>query len=103
MPDYPRPCPKCGQVLESDGFAVDRHAAAGRKSHCKECDRRRQRAYYNAHKDEWNAERQAARQAAYDAELEQRIAEKRRRIEAERKRHAAQERAQAAYLRSIGP
>ena len=103
MPDYPRPCPKCGQVLERDGFAVDRHAAAGRKSHCKECDRRRQRAYYNAHKDEWNAERQAARQAVYDAELEQRIAEKRPRIEAELRGHAAQERAQAAYLRSIGP
>ena len=88
--------------LERDGFAVDRHAAAGRKSHCKECDRRRQRAYYNAHKDEWNAERQAARQAAYDAELEQRITQKRATIEGARKRHAAQERAQAEYLRSIG-
>jgi hypothetical protein len=102
MPDYPRPCPKCGQVLERDGFAVDRHAVAGRKSHCKECDRRRQRAYYDDHKDEWNAQRKAQREAAYEADLEQRIAEKRPRIEAEIKRHAAQVRAQADYLRSIG-
>jgi hypothetical protein len=83
-------------------FAVDRHAAAGRKSHSKECDRRRQRAYYNAHKDEWNAQRKAQREAAYEVELEQRIAEKRARIEAERSRHAAQARAQAVYLRRIG-
>jgi hypothetical protein len=88
--------------MERDGFAVDRHAAAGRKSHCKECDRRRQRAYYDAHKDEWNAQRKAERERAYEAELERRIAEKRGRIEAAKKRHAAQQRAQADYLRSIG-
>jgi hypothetical protein len=52
------------------GFGVDRSKAGGRRSYCKACDRRRGRAYYDAHKDELYAERLAAREAAWLAELE---------------------------------
>ncbi len=77
MPDYPRPCPKCGVLTEREGFAADRHATAGRKAHCKACDRRRAAAYYAAHREEMYAARVAAREAAYEADLERRIEEKR--------------------------
>jgi len=46
-------------MTEKEGFSVDRHAASGRKSCCKACDRQRRKAYYELHKDEWNAEREA--------------------------------------------
>jgi hypothetical protein len=80
MPDYPRACPKCGIPTAKEGFAVDRHAAAGRKSHCKACDRKRRKGYYAAHKDEWNAQRRAAREAAWEAELEALEVEHRKKV-----------------------
>jgi hypothetical protein len=65
-----------------EGFGVDRHAAAGRKSHCKACDRKRRKGYYAAHKDEWSAQRAAAREAAWQAELEAQVEEHRKRVAA---------------------
>ena len=102
MPNYPRPCPKCGQVLERDGFAIDRSKASGRKSHCKQCDRTRKNAYYAAHAAEWIAQRAAAREAAWLAELESRAEEHRARVAEADELHAAQVRAQKKLLRSLG-
>ena len=102
MPDFPRPCPKCGALTERDGFAIDRSKASGRKSHCKACDRARRNAYYAAHAAEWNAQRAAAREAAWLAELESRAEVHRARVEAAKKLHAAQLRAQKKLLRSLG-
>jgi hypothetical protein len=42
-------------TAEAD-FGVDRSKACGRRSNCKACDRRRRRAYYDAHKDEFYAQ-----------------------------------------------
>jgi hypothetical protein len=102
MPDYPRACPKCGIPTAEEGFAVDRHAAAGRKSHCKACDRKRRKGYYAAHKDELYAQRVAAREAARQAELEAQVEGHRERVAAAKKLHAAQVRHQKEFLRSIG-
>jgi hypothetical protein len=102
MPDYPRPCPKCGVLAERDGFAADRHAPSGRKSHCRECDRKRAAAYYDAHKDELYAQREAVREAAWQAELEALAVEHKKRVAAQKKLHAAQVRRQKEFLRSIG-
>jgi hypothetical protein len=52
------------------GFGVDRSKTGGRRSYCKACDRRRGRAYYDAHKDDLYAQREAVREAAWQAELE---------------------------------
>jgi hypothetical protein len=102
MPSYPRACPKCDVLTEEEGFAVDRHAAAGRKSHCKVCDRARRNAYYDAHKDEWNAERQAAREAAWQAELKELEVKHRKRVAAASEAHEAGVRRQAKLLRELG-
>jgi hypothetical protein len=83
-------------------FAIDRSKTAGRKSHCKACDRARGRAYYDAHKDELNAERLAAREAVRQAELEALAVEHKKRIAAQKKLHAAQVCRQKEFLRSIG-
>ena len=69
MPNYPKPCPKCGVMTEEEGFGVDRSKTSGRRSYCKACDRRRGNAYYAKHKDELYAAREAAREAAWQAEL----------------------------------
>jgi hypothetical protein len=89
-------------MTAEEGFAVDRHAAAGRKSHCKACDRQRRKAYYDLNKDEWNAERRAAREAAWQAELAGRVEGHRKRVAAAKRLHAAQVRRQKEFLRSIG-
>jgi hypothetical protein len=102
MPDYPRPCPKCGVLTERDGFAADRHASSGRKSHCRECDRKKAAAYYAAHKDELYAQREAVRVAAWQAELEALAVEHEKRAAEQKKLHAAQARHQKEFLRSIG-
>jgi hypothetical protein len=102
MPDYPRPCPKCGVLTEREGFAADRHAPSGRKSHCRKCDRKRAAAYYAAHKDELYAQREAVREAAWQAELEALEVESEKRFAAVKKLHAAQTRRQKEFLRSIG-
>ena len=102
MPDYPRPCPKCGVVTEEEGFAVDRSKPGGRKSSCKACDRRRRKIYYQAHKDELYAQRAAAPEARRQAELAELAVEQRKRVAAAKKLHAAQVRRQKEFLRSIG-
>lgn len=89
-------------MTEKEGFAVDRHAASGRKSCCKSCDRRRRKAYYDLHKDEWNAEREAEREAARQAELEALAFEQKKRVAAAKKLHAAGVRRQKELLRSLG-
>src|SRR6266545_1979633 len=70
MPSYPRACPRCGVMTAKAGFGVGRSKTGGRRSYCKACDRRRGRAYYDAHKDDLYAQREAAREAAWQAELE---------------------------------
>jgi hypothetical protein len=101
-PGYPRACPRCGTVTAEDGFAVDRSRASGRKSHCRECDRKKAASYYDAHKDEFRAQREAVREAARQAELAALAVEHKKRIAATEKLHAAQVRRQKEFLRSIG-
>lgn len=84
------------------GFGVDRSKASGRRSYCKECDRRRGRAYYDTHRDELYAQREAVREAARQAELKALEKEHRKRVAANKKLHDAQVRRQKEYLRSIG-
>lgn len=102
MPSYPRLCPKCGVMTEEDGFGIDRSKTSGRRSHCKECDRRRGRAYYAEHRDELYAKREAVREAAWQAELKALEKEHRKRVAANKKLHDAQVRRQKEFLRSIG-
>jgi hypothetical protein len=49
------------------GFSVDRSKASGRRSYCRECDRRRRRAYDAEHREELYAQREAVREAARQA------------------------------------
>jgi hypothetical protein len=84
------------------GFGVDRSKTGGRRSYCKACDRRRGRAYYDARRDELYAQRVAAREAAWQAELDALGEEHRKRAAAAKKLHAAQSRRQKEFLRSIG-
>jgi hypothetical protein len=72
-------------TAEAD-FGVDPSKASGRRSHCKACDRRRGKAYYDAH--ELYAQRAAAREAAWQAELEALEKEHRKRAAAVKKLHA---------------
>jgi hypothetical protein len=88
-------------TAEAD-FPVDSSKASRRKSYCKACDRRRGRAYYDAHKDELYAQREAVREAAWQAELEALAVEHKKRRAAMEKLHAAQARRQKEFLRSIG-
>jgi hypothetical protein len=74
----------------------------GRRSYCKGCDRRRGRAYYAAHRDELYAQREAAREAVWQAELGTLVPEHRKKVAAVKKLHAAQVRRQKEFLRSIG-
>jgi hypothetical protein len=84
MPSYPRPCSKCGVLTEEEGFGIDHSKTSGRRSYCTSCDRRRGRAYYDARKDELYAKRAAAREAAWEAELEAQEDESRKRVAAAR-------------------
>lgn len=102
MPSYPRPCPKCGVMTAEADFPVDSSKASGRKSYCKDCDRRRARAYYDAHKDELYAQREAVREAAWQAHLKELEKESRKKVAAAKKLHAAQTRYQKEFLHSIG-
>jgi hypothetical protein len=83
-------------------FPVDSSKASGRKSYCKACDRRPGRAYYDARKDELYAQREAVREAAWQAELGALAEGHRERIAAMKKLHAARSRRQKEFLRSIG-
>jgi hypothetical protein len=102
MPSYPKPCPRCGVMTAEADFSVDGSKTSGRRSYCRACDRRRGRAYYDAHKDELYARRAAARQAAWQTELEALEEEHRKRVAAARRLHEAQVRRQKEFLRSIG-
>jgi hypothetical protein len=102
MPSHPKPCPKCGVITAEDGFSIDRSKAGGRKSHCKICDGQRAQAYYDAHRDELYAKREAVREAAWEAELKALERRHRRKVAAARKLHDAQVRRQKEFLRSIG-
>jgi hypothetical protein len=88
-------------TAEAD-FGLDRSKASGRRSYCKACDRRRGRAYYDAHKDELHAKSAAAREAAWQAELQAQVEERTKRVAAATKLHAAQVRRQKELLRSLG-
>jgi hypothetical protein len=89
-------------MMPEADFGVDRSKACGRKSYFKACDRRRGRAYRDAHKDELLAQRVAAREAAWQAELEAQVEPHRKRVAAAKKLHEAQVRRQKEFLRSIG-
>jgi hypothetical protein len=102
MPSYPRPCPKCGVLTEEEDFGIDHSKTSGRRSHCKDCDRRRGRAYYAEHRDELYAKREAVGEAARQAELKELEKEHRKRVAANEKLHEAQVRRQKEFLRSIG-
>jgi hypothetical protein len=88
-------------TAEAD-FGVDSSKTGGRRSYCKACDRRRGRAYYAAHRDELYAQREAVREAAWQAELEALAEGHQERVAAAKKLHAAQVRRQKELLRSIG-
>jgi hypothetical protein len=100
-PDYPRPCSRCKTLTAETGFSVDRSKASGRRSYCRECDRQRRKAYYAEHREELYAQRQAVREAAWQAHLKELEKESRKRIAATKKMHAALERRQKELLRSL--
>lgn len=102
MRSYPRACPRCGVMTAEADFGVDRSKTSGRRSYCKACDRQRGRAYYDAHKDELYAAREAVREAAWQAKLEALAVESKKRHAEQRKLHEAQVRHQKEYMRSIG-
>jgi hypothetical protein len=88
-------------TAEAD-FPLDSSKASGRKSYCKACDKKRGRAYYAAHRDELYAQREAVREAAWQAELEALAVEHKKRAAEQKKLHAAQVRHQKEFLRSVG-
>ena len=90
-------------MTAEEGFAVDRHAAAGRKSHCRACDRKRRKVYYAAHKDELYAAREAAREAGWQAELEALEVEHKKRVAEQKKLHAAQVRPPICWFTRFRP
>jgi hypothetical protein len=101
-PGYARVHP--GEVTGfGEGFNGARpQQESGRRSYCKACDRRRGNAYYDVRRDEFYAQRLAAREAAREAELKALEKEHRKRVTAAKKLHAAQVRRQKEFLRSIG-
>jgi hypothetical protein len=88
-------------TAEAD-FGVDRSKTGGRRSYCKACDRRRGRAYYDAHKDALLAQRVAAREAAWQAELEALEMEQQKRVAAAKRLNAERVRRQKALLAELG-
>jgi hypothetical protein len=89
-------------MTPESGFGFDRTKASGRKSHCKHCDRRRGRAYYDAHKDELHAERLAIREAEREAALKALEPIHRKRVAEAKRLHAAGVRRQKKLLRELG-
>jgi hypothetical protein len=102
MPSYPRPCSKCGVLTEEEGFGIDHSKTSGRRSYCTSCDRGRGRAYYAEHRDGLHVQRVAARESAWQAELEARVEEHRKRAATAKKLHTAPVRRQKELLRSLG-
>ena len=75
-----------------------------RESYCKACDRRRGLAYYAEHRDQLYADRKAAREAAWQADLKELEKESRKRVAAQKKLHEAGVRRQeSSYARSAYP
>jgi hypothetical protein len=58
-----RRCPRCRERKDLGEFAVDRSKASGRKSHCKACDNRKSKTYYEEHREEKLAKMEAYRRA----------------------------------------
>jgi hypothetical protein len=102
MPSYPRACPRCGVLTEEAGFGVDSSKANGRRSYCKDCDRRRGKAYYSLHREELLAEREAVREAVRAAELKALEPEHRERVKAAKRAAEAGRRRQAKLLAELG-
>ena len=102
MVSYPRSCPRCGVMTAEADFGIDLSKAGGRRSYCKDCDRRRGRAYYDAHRDELYARRQAMHEAEREAALKALEPIHRRRVAEAKRLHAAQVRRQKELLRSLG-
>ena len=98
MPDYPRPCSRCGVLTAEADFGADRSKKSGHKSHCRACER----ADYASRKDELHARRQAAREAEREVALKALEPIHRKRVAEAKKLHAAQVRRQKEFLRSIG-
>jgi hypothetical protein len=96
------PAPAAAFMTAEDGFGVDGSKASGRRSYCKNCDRRRGRAYYASHRDELYAQREAVREAAWQAHLKAMIPEHRKKVAAAKKEAEAGARRQRELLRSIG-
>jgi hypothetical protein len=88
-------------TAEAD-FGVDRNKASGHRSYCKACDRRRGRAYYNAHRDELYAQREAVREAARQAHLAALSVTQKKKVAAAEKEHEAGVRRQRELLKSLG-
>jgi hypothetical protein len=89
-------------MCDMNDFSVDRFKSSGRRSRCRDCDNRRGKAYYAAHRDELYAEREAAREKASRDQLEALEKEHKRRVAATKRLLAAQVRRQKEFLRSIG-
>jgi hypothetical protein len=64
MPDYPRLCPKCDELLGRDAFPVDRSKPSGRKSVCRACHRAEAKRFYDEHREVLLAAKEAKRRAA---------------------------------------
>jgi hypothetical protein len=89
-------------MTEESGFSADKSKASGRRSRCRDCDNRCGKAYYAAHREELLAEREAAREAAWQAQLKALEKEHRKKVAATKRLHAAQVRRQKEFLRSVG-
>ncbi len=89
-------------MTEETDFGIDASKKTGRKSHCKACDRERAKAYYDAHKDEFYARRQAVREAEREAQLKALEKQQRKRLAAVRAAHEEGVRRQKALFAEWG-
>jgi hypothetical protein len=71
-------------------------------SYCKACDRRRGRAYYDAHRDELYAQREAVREAARQAHLAALAVTHKKKVAAAKREAEAGARRQRELLASLG-
>ena len=83
-------------------FGLDRSKASGRRSSCKACDRKRAACYYDAHKDELRAQREAVREAAWQAHLAALAVTHKKKVAAAKKEAEAGARRLRELLRELG-
>lgn len=88
-------CTKCGETKTTDQFYKDRASKDGLCQQCKACRAARNRAYYEANREECTAKRRAY----WEATREERNAQQRAYHEANRDRENARSR---AYYNFIG-